>query len=259
MNVESILSDFKARVCEQVSLQSEGEGRFLVVTPFRFDDGDHFGIYLKRESDGWVLTDEANTLMHLSYQLDEQDIEAGNRAEIIASSLAGFSVENRGGELIIPVSEERFGDALFSFVQALSKVTDVSFLSRERIRSTFMEDFRAFLRARVPPDRIEFDWKDERDVHGNYPVDAKINHLPHPLFVYALPNEEKVNVATIALLTFERWKLRFQSMGIYEDQQSLARPPVARFTDVCEKTYSSLEENKPRIAEYLERLLNREL
>jgi Domain of unknown function DUF1828 len=252
------MDDFKRRVCEQVDLQPEGEGRFLVVTPFRFDDGDHFGIVLKKDRDGWILTDEASTLMHLSYQLDEQDIDSGNRGEIIDNSLAGFSVQNREGELVIPVSEDRFGDALFNFVQALTKVTDVSFLSRERVRSTFMEDFRAFLRSRVPPDRIEFDWKDDRDPHGKYAVDARINHMPRPLFVYALPNDEKVNVATISLLTFEKWKLQFQSMAIFEDLQLIARPALSRFTDVCDKQYSSLEENKQRITEYLERILDTE-
>ena len=137
MNTESIKEDFKNRVCEQVDLQPEGEGRFLVVTPFRFEDGDHFGIILKKENGSWILSDEASTLMHLSYQLDD-DVDSGNRGAIVESSLAGFSVQNRDGELIIPVLEGRFGDALFNFVQALTKVTDVSFLSRERVRSTFL-------------------------------------------------------------------------------------------------------------------------
>ena len=256
MNVKSIRDDFKNRVCDQVDLQAEGEDRFLVVTPFRFEDGDHFGIVLKRENSNWILSDEASTLMHLSYQLDDHDIDSGNRGEIIEGSLAGFSVQNRNGELIIPISEGRFGDALFNFVQALTKVTDVSYLSRERVRSTFLEDFKEFLKSRVPEDRLSFNWTDQRqDPGGKYPVDARINHMARPLFVYALPNDEKVNVATISLLMFEKWKIPFQSMAIFEDQESIARKTLARFTDVCEKTYSNLEGNKDRISEYLGRLL----
>jgi len=255
MNIESIRHEFKDRVCEQVDLQPEGEGRFVVFTPFRFEDGDHFAIFLKNENGGWILSDEASTLMHLSYQLDE-DIDSGNRGEIIQGSLAGFSVKNRNGELIIPVSEARFGDALFNFVQALMKVTDVSFLSRERVRSTFLEDFREFLKARVPEDRLQFDWFDEKhDPKQKYPVDARINHMRRPLMVYALPNDDKVNLATISLLTFEKWKLPFRSMAIFEEQESIARPVLARFTDVCEKAYSSLDGNEDRIAAYLDDVL----
>ena len=59
--------------------------------------------------------------MHLSYELDDIDSEDGNRGHTISGSLAGFSVENRNGELVIPVAEDRFGDALFNFVQALTR------------------------------------------------------------------------------------------------------------------------------------------
>jgi len=257
MNIRSVREDFKARVCEQVDIRPEGNERFVVSTPFRFEDGDHFVIVLKRENGSWVLTDEANTLMHLSYELDD-DIMEGNRGEIVSNSLAGFSVENRGGELVTPIEEGRFGDALFSFIQALAKVTDVSFLSRERVASTFMEDFRTFVRSRVPEDRLRFDWFDERhDPDGKYPVDARINGMRRPLFVYALQGDSKVRDTTISLLTFEKWKLPFQSMAIFENQESVARPVLAKFTDVCEKAYSSLEANKDRIAAYLDEVLKR--
>jgi len=259
VNLQSVKDDFKRRVCEKIDLQQEGEGRFLVVNPFRFNDGDHYGIVLKKENGNWILTDEASTLMHLSYQMDDEHFESGSRAEIIEDSLEGLSVQNRQGELVIPVAEDRFGDALFSFVQAITKITDVSYLSRERVRSTFLEDFRAFMRATVPEDRLSFDWTDDsRDKAQKYPVDARVNHMTKPLFVYALQSDEKVKDSTISLLTFEKWGIPFQSMAIFEDQGSISRNTLAKFTDVNEKAYSSLEDNKPRIAEYLKRILSNE-
>jgi len=257
MKLHSIRDDFRKRVCEQIDLQQEGENRFRILTPFRFEDGDHFAVVLKREQGRWILTDEANTLMHLSYWIDDKDIDTGNRREIIEGSLAGFSVENREGELVIPIADDKFGDALFDFVQALAKVSDVSFLSRERVRSTFLEDFRTFLKKHVPENRLAFDWTDEvRDPKRNYPVDCRINGMARPLFVYALPNEGKVKDATINLLSFEQWKLQFRSMAIFEEQESIPSRVLARFTDVCEKTFSNLEgENKDRIVVYLRRIL----
>lgn len=256
MNPDSIQHEFRNRVCEQVSLEQEGEGRFRVLTPFRFEDGDHFGIFLKNEGGQWILTDEASTLMHLSYWLDETELASGNRKQIIDGALLGFSVENRDGELIIPVSGGRFGDALFNLVQALAKVTDVSFLSREVVRSTFIEDFRAFLQARVSQDRLTFDWTDpEHDPKRRYPVDCRINQIPRPLFVYALPGENKVRDATINLMKFEQWGLPFQSLGVFEEQETVSPYVVARFTDVCDKTFSSLDGNTDRIEHHLKRTL----
>lgn len=256
MKTELVREEFKSRVCEQIDLEPEGEGRFMVVTPFRFDDGDHFTITLKREGESWMLSDEASTLMHLSYWLDDKALESGNRKQLVDNSLESFCVQNRNGELIIPIVENRFGDALFSFVQALTKVTDVSFLSREVVRSTFLEDFRAFIQSQVPQDRWEFDWTDPmHDSKRNYPVDCRINHLKRPLFVFALPGEEKVSVATISLLMFEKWGASFQSLGIFEDQETVQRKAVARFTDVVEKSFSNLDNNKDRIASHLQRIL----
>lgn len=258
MNVKSIRDEFKDRVCEQVEVHPEGEGRYVVFTPFRFDDGDHFGIFLKRRGRDWVLSDEASTLMHLSYRLDE-DVQQGNRGDIIENCLAGFSVHHEQGELFIPVRENRFGDALFSFIQALTKVSDVSYLSRERVRSTFLEDFRAFLRSTVEQRRLTFDWTDEaHDSAQRYPVDARINGIRRPLFVYAVPNDEKVNLAMISLLMFEKWSIPFHSLAIFEDQKSISRSALARFTDVNEKAFSSLEDNKNRIASYIHQLLKME-
>lgn len=259
MNLASLRDEFKSRVCEQIDLEAEGEGRFLIATPFRFEDGDHFVITLKREGDHWILSDEASTIMHLSYWLDEDATKpGGKRRDIIDSSLAAYSVQNRNGELIIPIKEDRFGDALFNLIQALTKVTDVSFLSREIVRSTFMEDLKAFLQRTVDETRLEFDWRDrEHDPHGNYPVDFRVNGMKRPLFIYGLPNEDKVSLATINLLTFERWKLPFRSIGIYEEQERVSPKPVARFTDVVEKGFSSLRGNEDRISEYLRKNLPR--
>jgi hypothetical protein len=46
-------------------------------------------------------------------------------------------------------------------------------------------------------------------------------------------------------------------MAVFEEQESISRKTLARFTDVCDKAFSSLEEdNKARIANFLERLLS---
>ena len=253
MLLNNIERDFKNKVSEKLSLSSEGVDRYRVFTPFMFEDGDHLSILLKRRNGGWVLSDEGHTYMHLTYDLEEKDLQKGTRQKIITNALSMFSVEDREGELVIPIQNERYGDALYNFIQALLKITDVTYLSRERVRSTFMEDFKTFMEESVPENRREFDWFDRKhDPDRKYSIDCRINGMPRPLLVEALPNDDKTRDSTITLLQFEKWGSPFRSLAIFEDQEQINRKVLARFSDVCEKQFSSLAANRDRIKRFLE-------
>jgi hypothetical protein len=249
---ETIEREFKRRICEGISVEPEGLNRYRVFTPFQFDDGDHLAILLHKRENRWTLTDEGHTFMHLTYELDEKDLYRGTRRAIIDGALSAFAVEEHDGELSLPVPDERYGDALYSFVQALLKVTDVTFLSRERVRSTFLEDFQAFMVSASIPASVDLDWHDPgHDPEGMYAVDCRVNTPRTPVFVYALPNDGRVRDATIGLLQFERWGVPHRSLGIFENQEEINRKVLARFSDVCEKQFSSLTANRERIIAFL--------
>ena len=257
MSIHNIEQEFLDKVSAKVRLMEEGLGRYRVFTPFQFDDGDHLAIVLRQDGQQWQLSDEAHTFMHLTYDIDEQDLLSGNRQIIIDNALSMFYVEDHDGELVLNIENEQYGDALYSFVQALLKITDVSYLSREVVRSTFLEDFRDLFTESIPEERRTFDWYDsQRDHSGLYKVDCRINGMARPLFVHALGNNDKTRDATIALQQFERWGIKFQALAIFEEQESIGRSVLARFSNVGGKQFSSLSgDNRDRIARYIEELL----
>ncbi len=253
MALEAIAEDFRRKVCEQIRLEPEGLNRFRIFTPFQFDDGDHLAMVLKQLGENWVLSDEGHTYMHLTYDLDEKSLRQGTRQQIITGALSAFSVDDREGELMMEIRDDRFGDGLFDFVQALLRISDVTYLSRERVKSTFLDDFTALIQEQVPERRREFAWHHpNRDPEGNYPVDCRINGRASPLFVFALPNDSRTRDATISLLQFERWGLQFRSLGIFEKQEEINRKVLAKFSNVSEKQYSSLAANTDRISRHLQ-------
>ena len=252
MSIKSIQQDLIDKVSAKIRVIPDGTGRFRVFTPFRFDDGDHITVVLKKESDGWVFSDEGHTYMHLTYDISEKKLFSGTRERIISNALDTFNVEDRFGELIFKVQEDRFGDALYSFAQALVRMGDVMCLSKKYVQPTFMDDFHALLNDNVPQGRIDINWyNQELDVQQKYTVDCRINGLPEPIFVYALFNNDRIRDATIALQQFRVWNIPHCPLGIFENKEDANRKVRARFDDVCQVQFPNMEVNRNEIVDYI--------
>lgn len=253
MDISQIQKQFQEKVSKEIEIMQEGTNRFRIFTPFQFDDGDKLPIILKTDQAGKnILTDEGHTLMHLSYKIDLDSIDSGTRKKIISSVLSVFNIQNSDGEFLLEIKDGDYGNALFSFVQGLIKITDINYLSKERVKSTFMDDFKKFIEDSVPKERFEFDATIfDHDKEKKYPIDCKVNKMQTPLFIFAIANDDKCRDTTINILQYERWGVKFNPMAIFKDMEEINPKTLARFTDVNEKQFSSLYTDPDRIKNYL--------
>lgn len=248
MNPTELLSQLRSKVSSEIDIESEGLGRYIVYTPFMFDDGDHYVVILRKHGDEWMLSDEGHTLMHLSYS--GLDLATGTRARIIEEAITANGVELLGGELSLRVPHDDFGNALFSFVQALIRTSTVAQVTRERVASAFFDDFKELMSEIVPSERLDFDWHDRRhDPDGNYMIDCKINGAAPPWFVFAINSTDRCRNASITCLMYERWGFSFGSLVIFENQQEVNRKALAQMSDIVGKQFSSLGDRE-RITQY---------
>jgi len=247
-----IAHEFQKKISEAVRLQKEGVNRFRVFTPFSFDDGDSFSIVLLKNGSGWKLSDEGHTFMHLSYELDITTLERGKRAEILESVFNNFGISESDGSLELQFEPDQAGNALYTYLQALTKITDLSYLNREIVKSTFTDDFKQVISDELPDGRYIFDYHFEnQDSNKSYPVDCFVNSMDLPLLIFAIQNDGKCRDVTISLHQYERWGIPFRSLAIFENQQDINRKVLARFSDVSDKQFSSLISNRDRIRKYL--------
>ena len=225
------------RFCSELRLEPIDDDRIRVFTPFRFDDGDHLKIILKRTNGSWALTDEGHTLMHLSYAVSEEEMKQESRQTLMEGALSLFDVQNRGGELLLPLNEDNVGDAIYEFAEAMIKVADVAYLSRERVRVAFFQDVERFLGDVLPTGRVRTRWYDlEHDAEGLYPVDFRIEAQGDPpWFLYALATAYHISVATIALHQFREWGLSHRPVGVVRDDVRIGSRDRARFESAGER------------------------
>ena len=148
---DEIIKQFKEKVCNSIELHQEGNNRYLVFTPFEFGDGDSFVIILKKESKDWFLTDEGHTIMHLSYWIDEGKLIRGAYWKYIANTIKNFNLIENDGELILNIEDDHFGDALFSYIQALMRIVDTTLLKKEKAKSPFQKDLQSCIVKRSRP------------------------------------------------------------------------------------------------------------
>jgi Domain of unknown function DUF1828 len=250
----NLAQDLSTALNAAIEVEAVSPSEVQVHTPFRFTDGDELLIHLREApGDGLQWSDTGHTFMHLSYWMDIDALESGNRAQLLDSHLTQFSAYESDGELLLPVNGDQLGTSLFQFVQLLLHITDLDLLSRDLVKSTFMEDFRQLMQDSFGDD-AHFDYVDiERDPNRNYPIDCLLNNRPRPVAVFALSSDARCRDATITLHQFREWNRDLFSTGVFEDQEQINRKVLARFTDACDKQFSSLTGQEEAVVDYLRR------
>lgn len=232
------------RLCADVRLTRRPDGALMLSTHFEFPDGDRFPIHVSETGIGGIrLSDRGHTLTHISYDHDVDAFLEGARGQLLERIVDETGVERDGGAFRVDTPLERLPEAVFRFGQALTRIYDLTFLSRYRVKSTFYDDLTEVLKNLVGEDRIQADYVPRELPNPEaYRVDYRIEgRLDTPLFLYGVPNRDKARLTTIMLSHFHRHNLRFESMLVFEDQSEIPRLDLARLSDVGGDMISSLE------------------
>ena len=245
------------RLCLEVRLTKRPDGALLLRTHFEFPDGDRFPIHVSETGIGGVrLSDRGHTLMHISYDHDVDAFLEGTRGQLLERIVDEAGLERDGGVFRLDTSIDGLPEAVFRFGQALTRVHDLTFLSRSRVKSTFYDDLAELLKNLIDEDKIQADYVPEGLPNPEaYRVDYRIEgRFDTPLFLYGVPNRDKARLTTIMLSHFHRHHLRFESMLVFEDQSEIPRLDLARLSDVGGDMISSLESSTDLGRKLLQRI-----
>lgn len=232
------------RLCEDVRVDARTDGALVMRTHFEFPDGDRYPIHLSEAAAGGLrLSDRGHTLMHISYEHDIDSFMDGTRGMLLERIMGetGLNWDGDGGAFCLDTTPECLPEALFTFGQALTRVYDLTLLSRTNVGSTFYDDLADLLSNQIDEAKIERDYLPPVPNAQAYPVDYRIEGKSGlPLFLYGVPNRDKARLTTILLSHFHRHDLRFESILVFANQIEIPRMDLARLSDVGGDMISSL-------------------
>ena len=231
------------RLCQDVSIDRRPDDAFMLRTHFMFPDGDGYPFHLSEAPAGGLrLSDHGHTLMHISYEHDIDSFLDGTRGMLLERIVSEGGIVQDGGVFFLDTSAEGLPEAIFAFGQALTRIYDLTLLSRSNVGSTFYDDLTECLKGLVDESKIKQDYLPNVPNADAYPVDYRIEGKgSEPLFVYGVPNRDKARLTTIMLGHFHRYELKFESIIVFEDQAAIPRTDLARLSDVAGDQISSMD------------------
>jgi len=257
VSIAELAEGFSAALGAEVDVETLGPREARVHVPFRFPDGDELVLRLRGDNGHYVWSDVGHTFMHLSYGLDTAGLERGNRRLLLDDIKSRAGMVDRDGELELTTTEADAAGDLFQFVQALLQISDLRFLSREIVRSTFLEDLMGLLRDRFA-DHAIFEYHDaEHDPESRYPVACLVRDHGRDVAVLPIGSDDAARDATITALTFRRWGADLLFTAVHEEMESRSPRVVARLTDAVDKQFSSLAGQEDQITTYIAREVDR--
>jgi len=242
INSDAILKLMCERLCEDVRVETRPDGALVLHTHFTFPDGDGYPIHLSEAPAGGLrLSDCGHTLMRISYEHDVDSFMEGTRGMLLERIMTENDLQWDGGAFHIDTYPERLPKAVFHFGQALTRIYDLTFLSRSNVGSTFYDDLADLLSGLIDEARMQRDYQPDVPNAPAYPVDYRIEGKDDiPVFLYGVPNRDKARLTTIMLSYFHRHGIRFESILVFEDQTEIPRMDLARLSDVGGDMISSL-------------------
>jgi ribosomal protein S8 len=243
LDIEKLQASLCTLLCAQIALRQKNENLLAIETPFFFPDGDPYQIYLKEMPNGiFRLSDMGHTMLHLSYDNDVSKFREGTRGKLFDQIKAETFLEEEDGEFYFETQIENLGFSLFRLGQALTKISDLTFLNRARAESTFYEDLQEQLLRIVGEENVVKDYHySEMENSHDYPIDFKINGKYAPLFLFGIPNRDKARLTTIILERLLREKADFDSILVFSDQATIPKSDLARLSNVGGEMIASLD------------------
>lgn len=142
--IENAISDYYKWLRNRTGYSTdEGTGWAVIHTPFIGLFNDSIDIYLRKEGDSILLSDDGETFASLS-DIGINVSRSAKRREWLDSILLTYGIANHDGELVTKTTEADFPQAKHNLVSAILSICDLEVTGTKSIVSMFHDDVRRY-------------------------------------------------------------------------------------------------------------------
>ncbi|TFH40512.1 MAG: DUF1829 domain-containing protein [ANME-2 cluster archaeon] len=206
---------------------TELDGICEIITPFVDRHNDFLQIYVKKDGNKFIITDDGYTISDL--KLSGFDITTEKRKRVMDSILNGFSARLHGDEIIIEANAENFPQKKHNIIQAMLAVNDMFVMASSMVASVFKEDVEKFLRLheiRFTPS-VKFAGKSGFDQSFDFVIPASQKRPERIIKVVNRPDRQSI---TMLMFSWEDTKEvrpeKSTTYGILNDTESKINPDI---------------------------------
>lgn len=114
-----------------------------ITTPYLDRNNDYIQIYLKKQDESFLLTDDGATIGGLAQE--GCVLDSPKRQKLLQMTLNGYGVSMEGTALQVKANPDNFALRKHCLVQAMLAVNDMFYLAEPHVASLFLEDVRSWL------------------------------------------------------------------------------------------------------------------
>jgi hypothetical protein len=141
--IDILLDDYHRWLKDKTIVKQIGADWVEITTPHLDRHNDYMQIYVRKENDYFILTDDGYIISDL---LDSGcSLDSPRRQELLNITLAGFGIKINRNALITSATPENFPIKKHNIVQAMLAVNDMFYLASPHIENLFFEDVTKWL------------------------------------------------------------------------------------------------------------------
>lgn len=206
---------------------TEIDGICEIITPFVDRHNDFLQIYVKKDGNKLIITDDGYIISDL--KLSGFDITTEKRKRVMDSILNGFSACLQGDEIIIESNADNFPQKKHNIIQAMLAVNDMFVMASSMVANVFKEDVEIFLRLheiRFTPS-VKFTGKSGYDQSFDFVIPESQKRPERIIKVVNRPDRQSI---TMLMFSWEDTKkvrpMKSTTYGILNDTEFEINPDI---------------------------------